>query len=386
MAASYHRMFGSFPFADYTFVLSLNPMAEWGLEHLSSTMCGLGPDVFTDPDRHAIGVRVCAHELFHAWNVRRLRPAPLMHLDRHLGTGCFTEGLWMAEGFTRYYEFLSCTRTGVYSPDQFFSSIVGYLEHLRAIPAYRRVSGADSSLTTYLNHSPKYQGRSSTCVDYYDKGMLIAFGVDATLRLRVPDRSLDTAFRGFFEKYVTGDPDYPGYTTRDAIAYFESVHPGLGDLIESSVCHAGGLTTEALLGDLGFLVHHQTVQRLGLMFLDGSAPTLYNVLDDSPAGRSGLAPGDVVTGVNGFTYTPAALAWAARQTTPVALEVARGQRRLSFTMTPVPCQTIAKLTWNGDDSQAARLFVWLERRFPLSAGQAFEVDFYENFHGIETVV
>jgi predicted metalloprotease with PDZ domain len=386
VAVGFHKMFGSFPFSDYTFVLSLNPAAEWGLEHLTSTMCGLGPDVFTDPDLYATGVRVCAHELFHAWNVRRMRPAPLMHLDRHLTSGSFTEGLWMAEGFTRYYEFLSCARTGVYSPDQFFSSVVGYLEHLRAVPAYERVSGADSSLTTYLNHSPKYPGRPASCIDYYDKGMLIAFGIDATLRLHSQDRSLDTAFRGFFEKYVTGGPDYAGYTTRDAIGYFNEIQPGLAGLIESTVNHPGGLTTEALLEHLGFVVHHETVHQLGIMFLDDGAPTLYNVLDDTPAGRSGLAPGDVITGVNGFTYTPAGLAWAASQTAPTTLEVMRGQRRLSFTMTPAPHRKISKLTWNGNEGQAKRLYAWLERRFPLAPGQDFEVDFYENFHGIETVM
>jgi hypothetical protein len=198
IAKVYHRMFRSFPFEDYTFVMSLNPQASWGLEHLTSTMCGLGPDIFTDPDQYAIGVRVCAHELFHAWNVRRLRPSPLLQVAEQLTSGSFTEGLWIAEGFTRYYEFLSCTRIGVYSPDQFFSAVVGYLEHLRVVPAYERVSGVDSSLTTYLNHSPKYSGRPANCIDYYDKGMLIAFDIDATLRLGSSEQSLDHAFRASF--------------------------------------------------------------------------------------------------------------------------------------------------------------------------------------------
>ena len=386
VAEGFHEMFGSFPFSDYTFVLSLNPQNDWGLEHLTSTMCGLGPDVFTDADLFANGVRVCAHELFHAWNVRRLRPAPLRHVARHLTSGSFTEGLWMAEGFTRYYEFLSCTRAEVYTPDQFWSSVVGYLEHLREVPAYERVSGADSSLTTYLSHSPKYAGRPATCIDYYDKGMLIAFGIDATLRLRTQGGSLDAAFRGFYERFVDGGPEYPGYTTTDAIAYFAGVLPVLGGQIEETVRRPGGLTTEALLGELGFVVHHEAVHRLGIMFLGDGAPTLYNVLDDTPAGRSGLAPADVITGVNGFAYTPAALAWAAGREAAVTLDVTRGQRRLSFTMTPALRQKIAKLTWEGDERQAQRLYAWLGRRFDLTRGRVFEVGFYENFHGIETVM
>lgn len=128
ICSNLYAIFGSFPFENYTFILSCNPSLDWGLEHLTSSMCGLGPDVFIDPQQWATGIRVCAHELFHAWNVRRLRPAPLKKLNLYEGT--FTEGLWVAEGFTRYYEFLSCTRTHVYTASQFFSSVVNYYNHL----------------------------------------------------------------------------------------------------------------------------------------------------------------------------------------------------------------------------------------------------------------
>ncbi|MBV8036130.1 hypothetical protein [Roseateles sp.] len=386
VAAGYRKQFGSFPFEDYSFVLSLNPQSSWGLEHLTSTMCGLGPDVFTDPDQRAIGVRVCAHELFHAWNVRRLRPSPLMDVSQQLESGSFSEGLWMAEGFTRYYEFLACTRAQVYSPAQFLSNLVGYLEHLRAVPAYQRVSAADSSLATYLNHAPKYAGRPCNCIDYYDKGMLIAFGVDAMLRLGSPVRTLDKAFRGFYEEYASGGPNGKGYSTNDAIAYFRQLQPAIGDMLDATVRQPGGLSTEDLLGQLGFLVEHKSTHQLGLMFLDNGAPTIYNVLDDSPAGDSGLAPGDVISTVNGFSYTAAALNWAASHEGMVSLGVQRGHRSLTFSMRPRSHRQIIRLRWQGTVEQAERLYTWLEQRFPLAEGQVFEPSFYENFHGIETVV
>jgi predicted metalloprotease with PDZ domain len=157
-------------------------------------------------------------------------------------------------------------------------------------------------------------------------------------------------------------------------------------MIEATVGKPGGLATEALLQQLGFTVHHTEVRQLGLMFLDSGAPTLYNVLDNTPAGQCGLAPEDVIAGVNGFNYTSAGLAWAATQSFPVTLEVLRGHRRLTFTMTPAPQRKIARLSWNGNDVQAERLYTWLEQRFPLPPDREFKVDFYENFHGIETVM
>lgn len=384
VADVFHQMFGAFPFADYTFVLTLNPDAEWGLEHLTSTMCGLGPDVFTVADETAHGVRVCAHELFHAWNVRRLRPSPLKHLSHQLGCGCFTQGLWVAEGFTRYYEFLACVRVGTYTPEQFFSSVVGYHQHLTAQPAYTRVSGDDSSLATYLNHS-KYAGRVNNSIDYYDKGMLMAFDADASLRLSGAG-TLDEVFASFYREYVDGPPGYPGYSNEDVYRHFDAALPGLGAELAQGARRPGGLSTLAQLEALGFVLHWQDSHRLGLVFLNGVSAKVYNVIDHSPAGASGLAPDDVLTAVNGYAFSPQALSWAASHAEPVTLDVERGHRHLRFTITPIPQRTLSALIWQGTPEQAQHISQWLQQPFAPVDGQRFSLDFYENFHGIETVL
>jgi predicted metalloprotease with PDZ domain len=376
-----YEVFGSFPFHDYTFILSLSPVNEWGLEHLSSSMCGLGPDLFIDPGKRAYGMRVCAHELFHAWNVRRLRPAPLKQFD--LRNGSFTEGLWVAEGFTRYYEFLICTRAGVYTPEQFFSAIVNYYRHLEDLPAYERVSAVDSSVATYLNHG-KYPGRCNNSIDYYDKGMLIAFDLDAALRLHPRGDSLDDAFRVFYEKFVDSQL---GYTTAEVLQFFEERQPGLGQLLAREAQQPSGLTVEAHLQQLGFRVDRESVFSLGLLFNNATGPAIYNVLDSSPAGRCGLAPGDVLTRINGFPFSMAGLMWAGGRAEPVSLEVVRGQRALTMTVTPSRRNRISSLRWAGSDEQARRIQAWLRcDDFRPAAGQSFNLDFYENFHGIETVL
>jgi len=66
----------------------------------------------------------------------------------------------------------------VCSTEQFFSSVINYYRQLCTTPAYERVSAIDSSLATFVNHS-KYAGRCNDSIDYYDKGMLIAFDLDA---------------------------------------------------------------------------------------------------------------------------------------------------------------------------------------------------------------
>jgi predicted metalloprotease with PDZ domain len=380
-AARFHHMFGSFPFEDYTFVFSCNPKAEWGLEHLSSTMVGLGATAVTDNDGQATGIRAAVHELFHAWNVRRLRPAPLGQLD--LIGGNFTEGLWLAEGFTRYYEFLTCTRTKLYTPQQFFSTIVNYYRHLEVLPAYDRVSAVDSSLASYLNHVKKYPGRVNNCIDYYDKGMLIAFGADTLLRCETADSTLDQAFGDFYAHFAGPGA---GYTSDDVRDFFDKLHPGLGSRIYREATEVAGLDVAGLLSGLGFRVDWETVPYIGLVLDDGRGPGIYGVLDTSPAGESGIAAEDVLTAIDGETFDSQALDWAIANQKAVALCVIRGNQILSYRIPVKQRIQIGGLCWIGDDRQAGLIQRWLDSDFHPTHEQVFPLDFYSNFHGIETVI
>ncbi|MBO1419032.1 PDZ domain-containing protein [Streptomyces sp. FH025] len=380
VADGYRSMFGSFPFEDYTFVYGSDPTEEWGLEHLTSTMVGIDPNVFTDPVKWATGIRVCAHELFHAWNVRRLRPAPLGELD--LRGGSFTEGLWVAEGFTRYYEFLSCTRAEAYTPEQFLSAVVNYYRHLVALPAYQRVSPVDASLASFLNHGDKYAGKVNDATDYYDQGMVIAFCLDATLRLKART-TLDQVFADFYGKHAGKGS---GYTLDDLRKHLESVLAGLGERVLNEAGKPARLALVPRLEELGFTVGQESVKSLGLVLKDDTGPVVYGVLDTGPAGAAGLAPDDVITTVDAKPFDLTALRWLRDNSAGVTLGVLRGNRPRTYTVRPASRQQIGSLTWNGTSAQAAAIGSWLGRPFAPEAGQDIPLDFYENFHGVQTVI
>ena len=378
IAEEFVDVFGKFPFEDYTFILSCSPTARWGLEHATSSVCGMGTDVFVDPAKTIFALRLCAHELFHAWNVCGLKPAPLGSPD--LRDGSYTEGLWVGEGFTRYYEFLALTRTGVYNAEQFFSSMVNVYRQTSAVPAFSRVTAIDSSLATFVNHR-RYSGRCNNSIDYYDKGMVIAFDVDAELRLH--DDSLDRAFADFYDRYIGVEG---GYTTDDMVEFLDGRCAGLGELVRREIGETGDLKIKQQLERLGFQVQMESVPYLGLLFREAIGQTIADVPDDSPAGGSGIAPGDVITSVNGFPFSIAGLKWAVKQGT-VRLDVTRGHRTLSFEITPGVRTQIASMTWNGDEAQAGRIRGWLKRpEFQPRTGEAMSLAFYENFHGVEIVV
>lgn len=378
VSAACRDVFGSFPFSRYTYIFSLDPNDDWGLEHLTSTMIGLGPEVFTDLDAGATGVRTCAHELFHAWNVRRLRPAPLD--DINFVNGDFTDGLWMAEGFTRYYEFLLCTRTGEYSPEQFFSSVVNYYTHLAALPAFGFTTPEGASHASYLNHG-KFPGWANAAVDYYDQGMVIAFCADAALRC--DGKTLDRVFCDFYDAFAGKNA---GYTTRDIVGFFDDALPGLGQEIQRSVGRPAEIRLAHWLKQLGFEVTEAEVPTLGIVLEQNTGPGISDVLDGTPAGDSGLAAGDVITALNGYPFRKAQLCWLVANEGQVTLDIRRGDQSRRYEIPVGSRPAIAGLAWTGGPDQAALIAEWLGRPFEPEPRARISLGFYENFHGVMTVI
>jgi len=371
------RVFGGYPFESYSFIFTFSPKAGWGLEHANATQIALEADALISAKSRFDAIRVCAHELFHAWNVCRLKPAPLGEPDH--AQGSFPDALWVSEGFTRYYEFVLSARAGESSASVFFSNVVNYYRHLTALPAYQRISASDSSLTTFLNHN-RYPGSVNNTVDYYDLGMLIAFDLDATLRLA--GSSLDAEFSAFYRARAGKDH---GFTSAEICAFFASRKSALAALCAREVESAGQLGTEALLEQLGFKLQYETRRQLGLVLSEDKGPSVSNVLDDGPASAAGVAPGDEIVRVNGFPFQLAALQWLIKKGAPLEIEVLRGQRRFQFTIASTERRQICALLWRGGPEQTVRLSAWLGT-FDLAAGSTVPLTDYDNFHGIQTVI
>jgi predicted metalloprotease with PDZ domain len=379
VAQQCHEIFGSFPFESFTFVYTFNPKAHWGLEHANATMIALGPNALIDDGAWFDAVRVAAHELFHAWNVCRLKPAALMKPD--LVHGSFPDELWISEGVTRYYEFLLSVRAGECAPEVFLSNLVNYFRHHEALPSCDRVSPADSSRTTFLNHN-RYAGSVNNTVDYYDAGMLVAFGLDATLRLAGDTDSLDQAFAAFYRAFRE-----QGFTNGDAQQFFGQRLPAAGELIEHDALTPGNLSTVTILHLLGFEALFSYTRFLGVVLQDNQGPLVASVLDTAPAARSGLAPGDEILRVCGFPFDLTALKWMVRHEETLTLEVKRGARLHACDIRVSERVELERVLWKGDDAQLERLRRWFGApEFTLTPGQSIPLDHYSNFHGIQTVL
>ncbi|HVF42848.1 MAG TPA: hypothetical protein VM936_07555 [Pyrinomonadaceae bacterium] len=201
---------GAPEFEQYTFLFHFDPTARRGdgMEHLNSTQI-----VETGPlsDRGALegAIGTAAHEFFHVWNVKRLRPVGLGPWD--FTRPVVTQGLWIAEGFTNYYGKLSLRRAGLWDDRQLFDSYAGAVGGIENSQGSRLTSAVDSSvLAPFIDRATSDQrtNTQNTLVSYYPKGETLALPLDLIIRGRSKGRaSLDEVMRRAYEEFYLKSPN-----------------------------------------------------------------------------------------------------------------------------------------------------------------------------------
>ncbi len=213
--------------------------------------------------------------------------------------------------------------------------------------------------------------------------MVIAFELDGILRSEAPGQSLDRVFAAFYDAYAGRGV---GYTIEELCVFVDERLPGFGRRLAEMALQPGRLDLPSQLRKLGFEVTEGPVPYLGLVMQNEAGPAIYSVLDGSPASGSGIASEDVITSLDAIAYSLEALTCAAAHEEAVVIGVLRGNQARTYTINPGSRTTVTGLRWRGSAQQAELIAQWLARPFAPSPGQVFSLDFYENFHGIETVI
>jgi predicted metalloprotease with PDZ domain len=185
-------MMGETPFREYLFLFHVGDGWGGGMEHMNSTAIDVG----------SMGQLpgVAAHELFHAWNVKRLRPATLEPLDDQ--REMYTRALWFAEGVTNTYEDYVMVRTGLWERAQFYDEISQRIAEIESRPAHTWQSVEQSSLDAWLEKYPLYTDQDFS-VSYYDKGELLGLLLDIQMREVSGDRvGLDDLMRAMYADFA----------------------------------------------------------------------------------------------------------------------------------------------------------------------------------------
>ena len=202
------RLFGGLPYDRYVFLAHLAAGAGGGLEHRASQSVGMEPFSFRPEASYRGNLRLFSHELFHAWNVKRIRPEPLGPFDYTAET--YTHDLWAMEGITSYYEELLLVRAGRIEPKHLFEEMGKRLQAHRETPGARVQSVEAASFDAWIRHYRPDENSPNVAESYYRRGSLVGWALDLTIREASGGRrSLDDVMRGLWRRFGAKGRPYP---------------------------------------------------------------------------------------------------------------------------------------------------------------------------------
>jgi len=191
-------LMGGAPYPQYTFIFHIGDnVGGGGMEHANGTAIAARTEEGL--------LTVAAHEFFHLWNVKRIRPASLEPVDYTKEQ--YTKSLWFAEGVTSTYEKYTLLRTGIWPKAHFYADLGKEISQLEASPANAWQSAEQSSLDTWFEKYAIYN-QPDHSVSYYTKGAVIGVLLDLWVREQTNNaRSLDDMMRAMNEQFgKTGKP------------------------------------------------------------------------------------------------------------------------------------------------------------------------------------
>jgi predicted metalloprotease with PDZ domain len=304
-------LMGGAPFREYLFLFHVGTTyGGGGMEHANCT--AISAEVPGQLTSYA------AHEFFHVWNVKRIRPRSLEPVD--FTKEMWTRSLWFAEGVTSTYGAYAMVRTGLWSPQQFYNDLGAQISELESRPAHFWQSAEESSLDAWYEKYPIYN-RPEESVSYYNKGQLLGVALDIVIRDRTDNRaSLDDMLRSLNDEFARPGRFYNDNEDLRSVAEdvirtkTPAANPNLKEFFARYVSGTDEIPFENLLGRAGLLLK-DTSQRHGAFGFairrDGkSSPFVGSLEAGGAAQQAGLQDGDVLLALNGEALPRSPEHWA----------------------------------------------------------------------------
>ncbi|MFH7807814.1 M61 family metallopeptidase [Acinetobacter sp. BSP-153] len=326
-------MFGSAPFANYTFMTMATANSYGGLEHPNSTsLISPREDLpkVNEPEEPSEDYQrflgLCSHEYFHSWLVKFIRPENFVNYD--LNKEGYTSLLWIFEGFTSYYDDLILLRSGVISQASYIKLLKTQIDRYLQNPGRFVQSVSESSFDAWVKFYRQDENSNNAGTSYYNKGCLVALCLDLGLRLR--GSSLDALMRKLYENAQKGIQVHER-------TIVELCNELTGDNWIEQINHLINTTDELPLDQLfpefglSYSLKNDKSLPLGLKLVDKPEGVLVqSARRDGAAAQAGLSAHDVIIAIDGLKATVKLVEKYAKQDDTYSILAFRRDELLSF--------------------------------------------------------
>lgn len=291
------KTFGVNPNKRYVFIVHNFNSGGGGLEHLNSTVLGASRNSYDTEAGRLRFLSLVSHEYFHLWNVKRLRPIALGPFNYEAEN--YTTNLWIAEGFTAYYQDIYTKRAGLSSPERYVANLANLINQVENQAGNRVDPVSQASFDSWIKQYRPNENTSNSTISYYSKGALIALIMDLEIIHSTGGKSgLDQVMKAMYEEYYVKKSR--GYTDAEFKAMVEKIAGKSFDDIYANY-----------VNDVKTIDYNMYLNYAGLSLVDDAAAVneaylgantslrdgkiiLTSVVRDSPAWISGLNVNDEI--------------------------------------------------------------------------------------------
>ncbi len=279
-----------------------------GLEHSDSTLMMAGPFQARTRSGYRDWLGLVAHEFFHTWNVKRLRPAALGPFDYENEN--HTRSLWIAEGITSYYDDLLLRRAGLLTEKQYLAKLGKMIQSLQTTPGRLVQPLALASYDAWIKYYQRDENSSNSSISYYVKGAVVAFLLDTEVRMATGGtKSLDDVMRLLYQRY-SGDTGYTPEQFRATAS--EIAGKDLGDFFTRAIDEAQELVYDDATSYFGLVLRQDKPSNgpdkekddeddpIAYLGVTASGSRIDSVRHGTPAYEAGLSHGDEILAIGGY--------------------------------------------------------------------------------------
>lgn len=311
IVAETQSFWGSNPLKRPYWFMNFIVEGKGGLEHDHSTVIMTGRRQMRNRDDYIKWLGVVAHEFFHVWNVRHMRPAALAKYDYQ--NEQYTSQLWLAEGLTSYYDNLLMSRAGLITPKEYMALLARDIHRLETTPGRLLRPVTKASFDAWIRHYQPNANTINSTISYYTKGAVIGFVLDTYLRKESNGRhDLDEVMRKMYDLY-SNEP-YSGDALEkivadiggsDAAMFLRSLLTTTEEPdVDAAFDYFGLELNRGVVPDSGEPGEESLISDLGVIWEDGNSGMVVKmVLQGSGGSSAGLIPGDEILAIGNERMT-----------------------------------------------------------------------------------